>query len=83
MVEVAVVIQKGNAKINSFIPICISNTILRYHYLSLHLRAYNRPTQRLAPSCPDSSTDGALHRHRRGQGSNPRSGLNFSGLSGC
>ena len=29
------------------------------------------------------STDGALHHHRRGQVSNPRSGLNFSGLSRC
>ena len=32
---------------------------------------------------PDSSTGGALHQHRRGQGSKPRSGLNILGLSPC
>ena len=37
----------------------------------------------LAPSLPDSSTGETLHRNRRGQGWNPRSGLNFSGLSRC
>ena len=52
-------------------------------FLHMHLRAHNRSTQRPAPSWPDSSTGGALHRHRRGLGSNPRSGLNFSGLSRC
>ena len=31
----------------------------------------------------DSSTGRALHWHRRGQGSNPRSGLKFSCLSHC
>ena len=30
-----------------------------------------------APRWPDSSADGALHQHRRDQGSNPRLGLNF------
>mgnify|MGYP006973393101 CR=1 FL=1 len=31
-----------------------------------------------------SSTSEALHRHRRGQGLNPHSGMNFSGVSyGC
>ena len=36
-----------------------------------------------APSRPDSVTGGALQRHRRGQGSNPRSGMTFSGFSRC
>ena len=34
---------------------------------------------RPAPSWPDSSTCGALHRHRRGQSSDPRSDLNQFG----
>ena len=38
-------------------------------------------TTNSTPGWPDSSTGRALHRHRRGQGSNPRSGLNFSGLT--
>lgn len=37
-----------------------------------HLRAYHRPTQRLAPSQPDSSSGRALHRHRRDLGSSRR-----------
>ena len=56
---------------------------LYYHHLSLHLRAYNRLTWRPAPIWPDSSACWVLHRHRRGLGSNPRSGLNFPGLSRC
>ena len=36
-----------------------------------HLRAYQRPTLRPAPGWPGNSTAGALHRHRRGQGSSP------------
>ena len=35
------------------------------------LLAYNGHTKQLAPSWPDSSTGGALHRHCRDQGSNP------------
>ena len=38
---------------------------------------------RPAPSWPDGSIGGALHRRRRGLVSNTRSGLNFSGLSRC
>ena len=41
-----------------------------------HLRAY----QRQSSSWPVNSTGGALDRHRRGQCSNPYSGLNFSVL---
>ena len=71
---------------NSFTPIRISNTwtiAVLYLHLPPHLRARNRSIQRPAPSWPDSSTGGALHRQGRGLGSNPRSGLNFSGLSRC
>jgi len=60
---------------NSFIPLrkCLSNT-------SCYIIIYGLiiDLQRPAPSWPDSTTGGALHRHRRGQGSNPRSGMNFS-----
>ena len=74
---------------NSFIPIRISNTwkvAVLYLHLSPHLRAHNRSHNNLlpSPSWPDSSTGGAVQRHRRGLSSNPLSGLNFSGLSrGC
>ena len=57
---------------------------LSYHcHLSPHLAAYNWPTQRPAPSRPDSWTVRGLHQCHRVQGSNPHSGLNFSGLSHC
>ena len=53
-----------------------------YHHLSPHLQAFNRNTQRPAPSWPNSSTGRTLHQHRIiGQGSNPCPGQNFSGLS--
>ena len=42
-----------------------------YHHLSPQLQAFNRPTQRPAPSWPNSSTGRTLHQHPRGQGSNP------------
>ena len=54
-----------------------SRRILLESYLH-HIRAHNQLKQS-APSWPDSSTSGGLHRKRKGQGSNPRSGLNFSG----
>ena len=57
---------------NSFIPHCISKyKFLYYHQLSLRLKIHS---QRPAPSWPDIdiSTGRALHRHPRGQGSNPR-----------
>ena len=41
------------------------------------------PHNDLLPAGSDSETAGALHRRCRGQGSNPCSGLNFSGLSRC
>ena len=47
----------------------------KQQYAVAILRAYNRPTQRPARSWPDSSIGGALHLHRRCQGSNSRSGL--------
>ena len=57
---------------------------LSYHYhLSSHLWAYNWPTQWPAPSRPNSWTGRGLHQYHRVQGSNPHSGLNFSGLSHC
>ena len=43
--------------------------------------AYNRPTERSAPSWRDSSIERTLHRNRRGQGSNPRSCLSRCYLS--
>ena len=45
-----------------------------FDYLALKVRSVNI-------SRPYSSIGGALHQHRRGQVSNARSGLNFSGLS--
>ena len=43
-----------------------------YIKINCHLLlAYNGHTKQLAPSWPDSSTGGALHRHCRGKGSNP------------
>ena len=42
-----------------------------YHHLSPQLQAFNRPTQRPAPSWPNSSTGRTLHQHPRGQGLNP------------
>ena len=56
--------------------IYIISIILIYTH---HLLAHNRPIEWPVPSWPDSPTGGALHLHRRGLGSNPRSGLNFSG----
>lgn len=44
-----------------------------------HLRAYSQPTSWPTPSWCDSSTDRALQWNCRGQGSNPYSGLYFSG----
>ena len=59
-----------------------SRCILLESYLH-HIRAHNQLThnqlKQAAPSWPDSSTSEGLHRNRKGQGSNPRSGLNFSG----
>ena len=51
-----------------------------FHLFPTCTRAYNRPTQQPAPGWHDSSTSRALHWHRRGQGFESRSGLNFSGL---
>ena len=47
--------------------------VLCYLSRSLYLlsTAYHRPTEPPVPSRPDSSTGEVLHRHRRGQGSNP------------
>ena len=53
------------------------------HCLRISTALLNRPTQRVAPSWPNSSTGAALHRHRRGQASNPRLGMNLSGRSHC
>ena len=61
----------------------IQGILLYYHHPSPHWWAYNQPTQQTAPSWPDSSTDRALHWHRRGQVFNPCSGLKFSVLSHC